>query len=82
MQEHTQMSPAVFYLRLRLEKGRQYLLHTRMSVLQVAVACGFLSQEHFARRYRDVFGRSPRDERAVSALQTTADMASVTVDKT
>ncbi|WP_261843304.1 GlxA family transcriptional regulator [Aliamphritea ceti] len=78
--EHTQMSPAMFYLRLRLEKGRQYLLHTRMSVLQVAVACGFLSQEHFARRYRDVFGRSPRDERAVAALQTTADMASVAVD--
>ena len=77
--QYAQMTPAMFYLRLRLEKGRQYLLHTRMSVLQVAIACGFLSQEHFARQYKAVFGRTPREERKVAALQTTADMASVVV---
>jgi len=78
-QQHTQMTPTHFYLRLRLERGRQYLLHTGMSVLQVAIACGFLSQEHFARRYKAVFGRTPREERQVSAVQTTADMAAVEV---
>ena len=78
-QQHTQMTPAHFYLRLRLEKSRQYLLHTRMSVLQVAIACGFLSQEHFARRYKAVFGRTPREERQVAAVQTTADMAAIEV---
>ncbi|MCI0537139.1 MAG: GlxA family transcriptional regulator [Verrucomicrobiales bacterium] len=69
------VTPANFYMRIRLERARQYLRHTQMSVLQVAVASGFCSQEHFARRFRDFFGRSPRQERVSNKRQNLTDMA-------
>ncbi|MEQ9641716.1 MAG: GlxA family transcriptional regulator [Alphaproteobacteria bacterium] len=57
------LSPARYYLNLRLKRARQLLSHTSMPILQVAVACGFTSASHFARCYRQVFGHAPRQER-------------------
>jgi len=34
-----------------------------MSVLAVALACGFVSASHFSKCYRDTIGVSPREER-------------------
>ncbi len=42
-------------LRSSFDAGRQ--------IGEVAAACGFVSQAHFATRYREHFGRSPSDER-------------------
>jgi AraC family carnitine catabolism transcriptional activator len=56
-------TPSTFYLRLRLEKGRQLLRQTDMSVLEVSIACGFESASYFTRSYRTRFGKSPRDDR-------------------
>jgi AraC-like DNA-binding protein len=39
------------------------LRQTTMPILQVAVASGFQSASHFARCYRELFGRAPRSER-------------------
>ena len=38
-----------------------------MSVIDVALACGFVSASHFSKCYRDFFGRTPRKERNVPA---------------
>ncbi len=57
-------SPARYYLELRLRKARQLLLQTSMSVMQVAMACGFVSASHFTKCYRAYFGRTPYRERA------------------
>lgn len=56
-------SPARYYLRLRLERARLLLSQTTMPVTEIAFACGFTSASHFSKCYRDMFGRTPRDER-------------------
>ena len=56
-------SPARYYLRLRLERARLLLAQTTMPVTEIAFACGFTSASHFSKCYRDMFGRTPRDER-------------------
>jgi transcriptional regulator GlxA family with amidase domain len=60
-------SPARYYLELRLNKARLLLVQTNMSVIDVALACGFVSASHFSKCYRDFFGRTPRKERSVPA---------------
>jgi transcriptional regulator GlxA family with amidase domain len=59
--------PARYYLNLRLKRARQCLLQTDLSITEVALACGFVSAPHFSKRYRELFGRSPRDERRPAA---------------
>jgi len=56
-------TPARYYLDLRLKRARALLRQTSLSVLDVAVACGFASASHFSKRYRDLFGQSPRSDR-------------------
>ncbi len=61
-------SPARYYLELRLNKARLLLLQTNMSVIDVALACGFVSASHFSKCYRDFYGRTPRRERAIPLM--------------
>jgi transcriptional regulator GlxA family with amidase domain len=56
-------SPKRYYMELRLEKARSLLLQTDMSVINVALACGFTSPSHFSKCYRAHFGRTPYRER-------------------
>jgi len=57
--------PSRYYLELRLHRARLLLMQTSMPVLQIAVACGFTSAAHFAKCYRQYFGKAPSAERAV-----------------
>ena len=59
-------SPARYYLELRLNKARLLLLQTNMSVIDVALACGFVSASHFSKCYREFFAKTPREERTVA----------------
>lgn len=68
-------SPARYYLELRLNKARLLLLQTNMSVIDVALACGFVSASHFSKCYRDFFGRTPRKERGLPASLDLEDSA-------
>ncbi|MBD9657019.1 GlxA family transcriptional regulator [Pseudomonas sp. PDM12] len=61
--QHLNTTPVTFYLALRLDKGRQLLRQSDLSVLEVALACGFDSASYFARRYRTRFAVSPRQDR-------------------
>ncbi len=56
-------SPKRYYMELRLQKARTLLLQTDMSVINVALACGFTSPSHFSKCYRAQFGRTPYRER-------------------
>ena len=56
--------PTLFYRELRLQRARKMLMHGTRSILDVAVANGFVSGSHFTRCYRAYFGRPPREERA------------------
>jgi len=62
-QKYLHCAPTRYYLDLRLKKARQLLLQTGMSVVDVALACGFVSAPHFSKCYRDYFNKPPRDER-------------------
>jgi AraC family transcriptional regulator len=56
-------SPHQFILRQRVERAKEMLREVDMRVLDVAVACGFKTQQHFARVFRRMCGGSPTEYR-------------------
>ncbi|MEO0636706.1 MAG: GlxA family transcriptional regulator [Pseudomonadota bacterium] len=56
-------SPARYYLELRLERARHLLLQSSLPVVDIAIACGFVSASHFSKCYRELYGKSPQVER-------------------
>lgn len=62
-QRHIQCSPSRYYLHLRLSRARQLLIQTTLSIIEISIACGFVSTPHFSKCYRDYFGIPPREER-------------------
>jgi AraC family transcriptional regulator len=59
----TGQSPHQFVLHRRVERAKELLRAAEMRVLDVAVACGFKSQQHFARVFRSLCGASPTEYR-------------------
>lgn len=62
-------SPGMHYRKMRLEKAKQLLWHTNMSILEVSILTGFPSSSYLSRVYRQEFGVLPSDERRKSALK-------------
>ncbi len=56
-------SPHHFVLRHRVERAKEMLRAPQGRVLDVAVACGFKTQQHFARVFRRICGASPTEYR-------------------
>ena len=56
-------TPHQFVLRQRLERAKGMLRAPDARVLDVAVACGFKTQQHFAQAFRDLWGLSPTEYR-------------------
>jgi transcriptional regulator GlxA family with amidase domain len=56
-------SPKRYYMELRLSKARNLLMQTDMSVINVALACGFASPSHFSKCYRAHYSTTPYRER-------------------
>ena len=59
----TGQTPHQFVRRQRLERAKAMLRAPDARVLDVAVACGFKTQQHFAQVFRDVWGVSPTEYR-------------------
>ncbi len=57
-------TPTRYYLNLRLARARHLLRQTSLSILSVALACGFVSASHFSKCYRETYDKTPRTERA------------------
>ena len=62
-------SPKRYYMELRLQKARNLLLQTDMSVINVALACGFASPSHFSKCYRAQYDTTPYRERGAHAAR-------------
>ena len=60
-------SPKKYYMELRLSKARNLLMQTDMSVINVALACGFTSPSHFSKCYRAQYATTPYRERGAVA---------------
>src|SRR6202035_5509807 len=52
-------TPHQFVLRQKVERAKAMLRAPGARVLDVAVSCGFKTQQHFAQVFRDVCGISP-----------------------
>ena len=50
----------------RLARARNLLMQTDMSVIEVALACGFTSPSHFSKCYRTLYKTTPYRERGAS----------------
>ncbi len=61
--KHLGRTPSRYYRELRLHHARLMLMQGSASILSIALAAGFVSASHFSRRYREYFGRTPREER-------------------
>jgi transcriptional regulator GlxA family with amidase domain len=62
-------SPKRYYMELRLQKARNLLMQTDMSVINVALACGFASPSHFSKCYRAHYNTTPYRERGSQATR-------------
>lgn len=65
-EEHVGKPPARYYLDLRLQRAQHLLTQSDLSIMDVAVSCGFVSGSHFSKSYNYMFGRSPREERSLA----------------
>ena len=61
-------SPKGYYMELRLQKARNLLMQTDMSVINVALACGFASPSHFSKCYRSHYNTTPYLERGSQGI--------------
>ncbi len=67
-------SPKRYYMELRLQRARNLLLQTDMTVINVALACGFTSPSHFSKCYRNHFDHTPYRERGVADAAMTPEV--------
>lgn len=52
-------SPKKYRMEMRLNRARELLRQTDMTVINVALACGFASPSHFSKCFRTRFGSTP-----------------------
>ena len=64
--KHLGRAPAQYYLELRLERARHLLYQSDLPIVDLSLACGFVSASHFSKCYREMYGKSPREERAIN----------------
>ncbi len=79
-------TPHQFVLRQRIERAKAMLRAPDARVLDVAVACGFKTQQHFAQVFRDVCRVSPteyrqdsRDSEVICASETHSEDTSLSL---
>ncbi|MCJ8339471.1 MAG: helix-turn-helix domain-containing protein [Pseudomonadales bacterium] len=56
---HLHTSPSRHYLEIRLTYARRLLLQSDDSITNIAIACGFVSSNHFSNCFRDYFKAAP-----------------------
>ncbi len=54
--------PQKYYLELRLTEAQRLIQNSRLAIIDVAIACGFVSSGHFSRSYSAFFGHPPSKE--------------------
>ena len=59
----TESTPHQFFLQLRVEKARSLMKNKSLRIIDIAASCGFGSQAHFSRVFRQIVGVTPRHYR-------------------
>ena len=60
------MTPHEFVMKSRIERSRQLLTSSDLTLAEIAASCGFADQSHFARTFRRFTGETPRSFRTSS----------------
>ena len=55
----TRQTPGDFYRGLRLDRGRNLLTTTELSLQEISIACGFGSVSHFSKSFKARYGTAP-----------------------
>lgn len=63
--QHFGEAPHQYLLRKRIERGKDMLLHTETSLVEIALATGFSSQSHFTSTFKRMVGVTPGEYRRV-----------------
>ncbi|MEI9424110.1 helix-turn-helix domain-containing protein [Mesorhizobium sp. Cs1299R1N1] len=61
--KHMKTTPMQYYSTIRLQRARQLLEMTDMPVIEVAIACGYVSSSHFSKSFKDHFRMLPSHTR-------------------
>jgi len=59
----TESTPHQFFLQLRVEKAQSLMKNTSLRIIDIAASCGFASQAHFSRVFRQIVGVTPMQYR-------------------
>ncbi len=70
--ENIGVTPARFYMDLRLKRANALLTQSAITLTEVQMACGFLTRSHFIRCYREKFGYPPSVERSREVIRNTS----------
>ena len=62
-QRYLMCTPSRYYLQLRLQRARELLRQTSMSLVEISASTGFVSSSHFSKSYKEFYGHSPSAER-------------------
>lgn len=68
------LSAIAFYRRLRLDKARNLLLQSALSIAEIASATGFCNTSHFGRCFRQSYACSPNEMRSEQIKTTPGDI--------
>lgn len=61
--QYLRKTPALYYRDIRLDRARGLVTQTLLPMSEIAYACGFSSQVHFSRAYKERFGLPPTKDR-------------------
>lgn len=61
--DYTGFSPAQYFLRLKMEQAKDYLLNTSLSSKEIAYRLGFDSVSYFIKLFRQYHGQTPSEVR-------------------
>lgn len=56
-------SPAKFYKEIRVKRAWLLIVETRMTLLEVAIACGFSSASSLSKPFKRIYGKTPKQIR-------------------
>jgi len=62
-QKYLLCTPSRYYLQLRLQRARELLHQTDLSLVEISAQTGFVSNSHFSKSYKEFYGYSPSAER-------------------
>jgi AraC family transcriptional regulator len=65
-------APHAFVVRRRVEMAAKFMLHTDMSLSEIALGCGFVDQAHLCKHFRVVTGETPAAWRRAKKVQDPA----------